>query len=426
MAEAWSQRDPGRGIGLDGVLAGLRRAGQLQQVASSTDLAERVAQTLAERAPPGWGWSVKAAGANPTMGSTTAGVNLGNYIEVADLQAAVDSGAVLYDPGAPIGSRYRLNTVTNASGEAVMALPLQLIVGWRSAVVPTRMPGVPPLPVSVNLGRASETRTLLSGPIHAELLQALNAGLNNPLGVQFWHDAGTLSSRHVRQINFALPGMVPREGAYSLPKGWTRLEDQLLSEAQRRDPRAWATYTKATGTVGGSLFGIGGRVGFSTERVERVAPDHGPLIAQTYDLPAPGGALAVPSRVAPFTFSSGIQGQEGYTLLEVLPDDPAAMRVQGQYVQPDVQGRLIVHARDTIALPGSVLNALNGFAVEAGDVPRIIAFLRALDPAGTSVKGPAQRVFEVVSRVQVGQPLSAEGIGLIREAIGRHAQHQEN
>ena len=423
IVDMWGQRDPNQVVNLSQVLAALRSSGQGQAVTSSSDLAERIAQTLAERAPPGWGWAVKAGAPGPTAGSNTAGVNLGNYIEIGDLQSAVDRGAVLYDPAAPLGARYRLNTTTNAAGEPVMVVPLEVTLGWRSAVAPTSLPGVPPLPVKVSFSRASETKLPLSGPLNAELLEVLNAGLNNPLGSQVWHDAGTLGVRSVRQINFALPGMLPREGAYNLPQGWTRLETELLTPAQRDNPNAWSTFTKATGSAGGSLFGIGGQLGFSTERVERLATDFGPLITQTYDQPAPGGALARPSSVTPFTFIAGTQGGSGnYTLTEILPDAASALRAQGQYVQPDVNGRLIVPQRGTLTMPGSVLNTLNGFAVEASDIARIVSFLRSLDPAGTSGQANAQQVFDIVSRLRIGQPLDSPGIDLLRDAIRRYAE----
>ncbi len=422
VVDLWGQRDPNQVINLSGVYADLRRSGEARPITSSTDLAERVAQTLAERAPAGWGWAVKSVGPNPTVGSTTLGVNLGNYIEFGDLQAALDRGAVLYDPDAPLGSRYRLNTTTNAAGETVMVVPLEITLGWRSAATPTSIPGLPPLPVGVNLSRSSETKTLLSGPINPELLVTLNAGLNNPLGTQLWHDAGTLGVRQVRQINFALPGTLAREGAYTLPSGWTRLENELLTPEQRENRNAWSVFTKITGTVGGSVFGIGGRLGFSTERVERLATDWGPAISQVYDQPPAAGSLARPSSVVPFTFIAGMQGSGGYRLIEILPEDPNALRAQGQYVQPDVRGTLIVLERGQVEMTGSVLNTLNGFVVEASDLPRLAAFLRALDPVGPSGGGNAEVVYEVLRRVRPGQPLGAEGIDLIREAIRRYAE----
>jgi hypothetical protein len=422
VADLWGQRDPNQVINLSGVYDDLRRSGQLQPITSSADLAERVAQSLARRAPAGWGWAVKAVAPSAMVGADALGVNLGNYIEFGDLQSAVDSGAVLYDPAAPPLERYRLNTVVNAAGETVMAVPLEITLGWRAAVTPTSIPGVPPLPVGVNLSRSSETKTLLAGPINPELLETLNLGLNNPLGTQLWHDAGSLGVREVRQINFALPGTPAREGSFTLPRGWTRLEDELITAAQRDDRNAWSVFTKITGTVGGSLFGIGGRAGFSTERVERVATDYGAQIRATYELPPPAGSLARPSSVTPFTFVAGTQGASGYRLIEVLPEDPAALRTQGQHVQADVRGRLVVLQRGNVEMTGSVLNTLNGFPVEAADVPRIVAFLRALDPAGPGSQANAEVVYAVISRVRIGQPLDAEGITLIRDAIRRFAE----
>jgi hypothetical protein len=73
-------------------------------------------------------------------------------------------------------------------------------------------------------------------------------------------------------------------------------------------------------------------------------------------------------------------------------------------------------------MPGSVLNTLNGFAVEAADVPRIVTFLRALDTAGVSDRSNAQAVHDVISRVRLGQPLGDEGVAAIRAAIRRYAE----
>jgi len=133
--------------------------------------------------------------------------------------------------------------------------------------------------VGVSFSRSSEIKTTLGGAINPELLKSLNDGLNNLVGMQIWHDAGSVFQREVRQINFALAGMLPREGAYNLPPGWTRLKQELLTTAEQRNSKAWSTYTTGTVTVPVPF----GRIGVSTQLVERMPIDFGPRIAQTYD-----------------------------------------------------------------------------------------------------------------------------------------------
>ena len=51
-----------------------------------------------------------------------------------------------------------------------------------------------------------------------------------------------------------------------------------------------------------------------------------------------------------------------------------------------------------------------------------MSFLRSLDPAGTSGQANAQQVFDIVSRLRIGQPLDSPGIDLLRDAIRRYAE----
>lgn len=83
-----------------------------------------------------------------------------------------------------------------------------------------------------------------------------------------------------------------------------------------------------------------------------------------------------------------------------------------------------------VAISGAVLNALNGHAVEASDLPAITQFLRSLDIAsiglGRSGRGVlswnAGIVYDVMSAFERGQPLPPETIEAIYTTIEKFVE----
>lgn len=415
VANIWNQKDPR--VVID--------TGEIQRDAprDPAGTVDGIARMLAERLPDSAGWSVAASAPASTFGANLLGVDTGSYLEVGNLQKSIDSGSVLYDPSAAEGSRYRLNTRMGEGGQPELVMPMEATVGVRNSVSPTSVPGIKQLlettvGASLTFGRSSELKVPLKGAINPELLESINAGLNHPLAKQVWHDAGSVGTREVRQINYALPGTAPNVGSFILPEGWKSLERQLVPP-DRSESWRWTTYTSGTVSFGGPAFG-GASAGFRTQRVEVPPVDYRSTIRTAYDLPDATGELARPQSVSPFIFTATDAPRS--SLVEVLPNDPAAERNNGEYVQSDVNGRLLVPgAPSPVSMPGSVLNALNGYAVQATDVPAINGFLRSLKPAGA---GPAvidQLVYEVSRRLQRGQPMDTAGRELIREAIRNYA-----
>jgi hypothetical protein len=94
-----------------------------------------------------------------------------------------------------------------------------------------------------------------------------------------------------------------------------------------------------------------------------------------------------------------------------------------QLLLPDAGNR-------AVAISGAVLNALNGHAVEASDLPAITQFLRSLDIAsigqGRSGRGilswNAGVVYEVMSAFERGKPFPPETIEAIYTAIEKFVE----
>ncbi len=413
VADVWGQKDPREIVDL--------RDLPKDDIRSSQDLVERVAQILATRAPPGAGWSVKAVGPAATVGATLLGAHVGDYLDIGHLQAAVDEGAVLYDPHAAFGRNYRLNTRVDADGDAVLVVPLRVSVGTRAMVSPTSIPGMPPIGMRLAFSRSNEIRTLLEGKVNSSLLDSINSGLNNPLAKRIAHTAGSSDYRHGRLINFALPGTLAREGSYHLPEGWFTLPGQLVPASKRNDPSQWYTSTSGIGSVGvPKVFGLGFAVGFRTQRVEKPGADYRQAIRATYDLPAAGGTLARPQAIKPFIFTAT---DSNSSLAEVLPDNPAEQRQPGEWVRPDIMGTLSVSGSagpSAVPMAGAVLNAINGHRVDLADIPLIAKFLRSLQ-AGGGPRAVDQAIYEVMQGLTVGQALSSAGQQAIRRAIRDYA-----
>jgi hypothetical protein len=416
VADVWGQKDPREIIDL--------RDLPKDNIHSSQDLVDRVAQTLATRAPPGAGWSVKAVGPAATVGATLLGAHIGDYLDIGHLQAAVDEGAVLYDPNAAFGMNYRLNTRVDADGDAVLVVPLRVSVGTRATVSPTSIPGMPPLGMRLAFSRSSEIRTRLEGKVNSGLLDSINSGLNNPLAKRIAHTAGSSDYRHGRLINFALPGTLAREGSYHLPEGWFTLRGQLVPASKRNDLSQWFTSTSGIGSVGmPKIFGMGFTVGFRTQRVEKPGADYRRAIRETYDMPEAGGTVARPQSIKPFFFTA--TSSDG-SLTELLPDNPSEQRRAGEWVQPDVIGSLSVPrntGRPAVPMPGAVLNAINGHKIDLNDVPLIAKFIRSLQ-TGPDARAVDQTLYDVMRGLTIGQAMSIEGQQSIRRAIHEYASER--
>jgi hypothetical protein len=411
-ADVWGQKDPRQVIDV--------RDFPKDQINDSSDMVDRMASLLSKRAPPEAGWAVKAAAPASTIGFNELGLNVGNYLEVGNLRSAVHDGTVLYNPSAPAGSQYRLNTRADANGDSVLVRPFEVTVGKRQALSPTGVTGVPTMGVSAGVSRSTEIKVSLNGKLDAELLASINSGLNNAFAKQIWHDAGSIGFRHVRQINFALPGTIPREGSYAMPRDWQNLQDRLVPEAIRNDPNKWSTYTAGAVTYGPSMFGIGAKGGVRTERVEVPAPDYRQAIKDTYDpQPAQPGVLARPQSVRPFVFTAT---DSGGSLVEVMPSNPAEYRNNGERVQSDVRGTLQVAHAKSVRMPGAVLNAINGHAIGDADIPLINTFLNDLRLPGAERRSVDQAIYDITSTMSDGQPLSASSQQIIREAIRQYAR----
>ncbi len=399
--ETWGQKDPRRVIDVPPFARGKVK---------DPGMFYRVANWLLEKTDASW--VLKAD--TPIPWDLPSGVNLGSYVKFYDLARSVDSGAILYDPSAPLRSRYRINVTTNEDGQAVLQLPLNITVGSRISVTPTSIPGMPYIGVKANGSQSRSIDTTVSGAINPQFLEALNSGLNSLLSLGAVHEKGMLGYLETREIIFAPKGSVPGAGAYRLPNEWMELQEHLVPPADRGNSRRWTIVTSIAGSVGGKILGFGGNMGAFASRVETLATDDiGPFL----DPPAPNLEVVKPSAVIPFNFMPGSDGQ----LVEIMPSQSTLDRKVGEWVAPDVKGLLIVPNRPSVTLPGSVLNTLNGRPVLSSDLPRIINFLRRLEtPSGGS--GNERFVYAVVSRVRMGEALDIEGRTLIRDAIVQYSR----
>ncbi|MFK7962583.1 MAG: AarF/UbiB family protein [Burkholderiaceae bacterium] len=385
-------------------------------VTSEADLVNKLADYLLETLPPAIGWSVTGSKSKATFGQGVLGVTGGNYLELGNIDAAVRSGAVLFDPSEQGRQPYTLNTTLDENGEHVMRVPFNITVGIRTGITPTSW--IPGSPANVSLGRNHEISVPLSGPIDPNLLNILNHGLNNPLASQIWHDAGQEGVRYAQQINFAIPKTIPGVGAYSLPSGWLNLTDHLVPE-NRRAQFNWSYYSM--GTLGfkvplsdNDLLPVAGKVGGRFQVVTK---------PEVYQPVQPGQPALKPEEQGPaFTFVPPADRSSSVALVEVLPEDQSRERIQGQIVPAEDAGLLVFSDGRTIDMTGSILNALNGHPLNESDIPRIVDFLRALDETKPNRNPSANYVLDVVREFTNGQPLRPAGVASLRQAIADAAE----
>jgi hypothetical protein len=380
-------------------------------IRNAEDFGEFVAKKLNEKLPKSVGWALKITPPNSSVGSNELGGNLGSYIEIGNLQAAIKSGAVLYDPNARLGRKYSLNTQVNAEGRTVMAKPLEITVGKRVAISPFSIPNFPQIPgLGINLGQSKEIKVPLAGEVDSSLLRSINRGLNSPLSTQMWHDAGSDGYRQVRQVNFSLPIARAREGSYELPRGWSNIQDHLVPQSKRENDAKWASYTSGVLNWGSPevIPGLSFKGGMRYERVEPAKSEPftaSPIRHSSALVPPAQGALSTePMSVEPFTFMSH---QEGSPLIEVISSDITQIRRSGAKVLPEVKGTLIGGRQASVPMPGSVLNALNNYPVTSRDIGPIIEFVQSLKPNGATRREADAHVYQLVKDHPMGQPLSA-------------------
>ena len=387
------------------------------RIRNTEDFGEFVAKKLNEKLPKSVGWALKITPPPASVGAGNVGANLGSYIEIGNLQAAISSGAVLYNPNARVGSRYSLNTRVNAEGNTVMAKPLEIIVGKRLGISPLSIPNIPTIPmpwgtsVGVSFVQAKETKVPLAGEVNPSLLRSIDRGLNSAMSMQIWHDAGADGYRQVRQVNFSVPLALAREGSYELPRGWPNIHDRLVPESQQNNDAKWSSYTSAIANWGSpEFFGISVKGGIRYERVEpvRSAPfdlsrirHSSSLARQTPVSPLPTERLSV----EPFIFMSH---EESSPLIEVISSDVINFRDAGARVLPEVKGILLGGRQANVPMAGSVLNALNNYPVTSSDIGPIIQFVQNLRPKGAVRKETDAHVYALVKDHAMGQPLSAE------------------
>lgn len=390
-------------------------------IRNSEDFGQFVAERLNNKLPKSVGWAVKIVPPPSTVGAKDLGANLGSYIEIGNLQAAISSGAVLYDPNARMGRQYSLNTQLNAEGNTVMAKPLEITVGKRTSVSPFSIPYFPKvLGLGLNIGQSKEIKVPLSGEVNTSLLRSINSALNSPLSMQMWHDAGSDGYRQVRQINFSLPNTLAREGSHRLPGGWSSIHDQLVPEAKRDNDSKWASYTSGVLSWGSpALFGLSVRAGIRMERVEPVASQaSGPSPirhSSSLERQTPVSSLSTePVSAEPFTFMSH---KEGSPLIEVISSDVTNIRATGGRVLPEVKGTLLGGRQANVPMAGSVLNALNNYPVTSGDIGPIIQFVQSLKPLGATRREADAHVYQLVKDHPMGQPLSSEKQANLRAFI---------
>jgi hypothetical protein len=395
------------------------------RIRNTEDFGEFVAKNLNEKLPKSVGWALKITPPPASVGSGEVGANLGSYIEIGNLQSAISSGAVLYDPNARMGRRYSLNTQVNAEGNTVMAKPLEITVGKRLGISPFSIPNIPKIPmpwgtsVGVSFGQSKEIKVPLAGEVNESLLRSINKGLNNAMSMQMWHDAGADGYRQVRQVNFSVPLAHAREGSYELPRGWPNIHDRLVPESKRDNDAKWSSYTSAIANWGSpELFGLSVKGGIRYERVEPVKSEPaGPTrIRYSSSLERrPDAQLSTePLSAEPFTFMSH---KEGSPLIEVIPSDVTRFRDNGARVLPEVKGTLLGGRQANVPMPGSVLNALNNYPVSSRDIGPIIEFVQSLKPKGATRREADAHVYQLVKDHPMGQPLSAEKQANLRAFI---------
>lgn len=411
----WRGNDP---EGLPDVQSVVNELGALRPRTQS-ELIAQIDRALSARFGNTRGWNIRPITPSASIATVQSGIVTGNYLEFGNLDSLLTSGAVLYNPAAPIGSRYTVNTRNNAEGKPTLAVPLPVTLGVRLAASPTSWPVLNQSPVKVSTSRSSELKITLRGEINAELLSAINQGLNNPFGQQIWRDQGSLQSRSVRQVNFAPANLPKLPGvSYDLPTGWKNLESKLTTSEERQSHK-WSTFTSGTaaiGTSGPASVSVGRR----TERVERPATDTNTLIRGQYVGQPRPGKLAVRSEVTPFTFSVPPAGSANQHLVEVLPNDASAQRREGQQVVPNVLGTLIAAGKKSLKMPGAALNAINQHPLRDSDLVLINTFLRSMDPPAAPGQISDTAMYEVARDFRDGAALSARGVAAIRAAISAY------
>jgi hypothetical protein len=390
-------------------------------IRNSEDFGQFVAEKLNNKLPKSVGWAVKIVPPPSTLGAKDLGANLGSYIEIGNLQGAISSGAVLYDPNARIGRQYSLNTQLNAEGNTVMAKPLEITVGKRASISPFSIPYFPKvLGLGLNIGQSQEIKVPLAGEVNTSLLRSINRALNSPLSMQMWHDAGSDGYRQVRQVNFSLPNTLAREGSHRLPAGWSSIHDQLVPESKRDNDSKWASYTSGVLSWGSpALFGLSVRAGIRIERVEPVASQaSGPSPirhSSSLERQTPVPSLSTePVSAEPFTFMSH---KEGSPLIEVISSDVTNIRASGARILPEVKGTLLGGRQANVPMVGSVLNALNNYPVTSRDIGPIIQFVQSLKPLNATRREADAHVYQLVKDHPMGQPLSSEKQANLRAFI---------
>ncbi|MFN7644347.1 MAG: hypothetical protein ACK5PW_14905 [Burkholderiales bacterium] len=382
---------------------------------------EAIADTLSKRLPPEISWRVSMFPPSP-IGLSSFGLERLSSL-VLEIEPAVASGAVKYDPRK---KTYSLNLIETPEGRR-LAAPLAVQVVEARGVAPFDIPGLPSLPLHPSWKHEvlKVWNVTLDGPIDAQLAAAITRAINQgALCKELWYQPGQIKARAKWRVRFALPGSVAREGTHRLPKGWSNLAARLLSPDRRETPDQvlkshWLGIKFRAGLTA-SLQGYRQSITSSPTYANNQPNLWAPSPTQPHALePAPLPDLAfVPGRVP---------GVAGRIVLHAPAGAEEAAPAGRERLDPKAVTRLVLPdaGNRRIAISGAVLNALNGHAVQASDLPAITQFLRSLDIAsigrGRSDRGVlswnAGVVYEVMSAFERGQPFPPETIETIYTAI---------
>jgi hypothetical protein len=377
------------------------------------------------------------------------GGSVGEFVHIPDVKAAVDSGALLYDPKAPLGQQYRFNTSVNEQGQRELRVPIEIMVGKQKSaslkdlLKTLRVPDAALDQIPVNLrGRRWHAVTVkLEGAVGNDLLSSVERGLNSDV-----HIFKTTKSPDQLQPNkeFILPFrpvqmrlLPPSPTSIDLPEGMNSVTD-LVPKHLLHDTSKWTTVTAASANVWLPLDLHLGPVNIDLGR--GVA---GPYVWRL-EFPSSNAAQryayeqSLPSSALP-------RGSESrFTLLAKDTADGAPyfgnLGINDTPLDPQAQGRLVFsrsgpHDDVQVPIQGAVVNALNGALVTAADYKAIATFIRQLDttrPPPLSGLPPeraldtetnAAEVNAVLGSMRPGEPLQPEAVQAIWQLIRRYARH---
>jgi hypothetical protein len=382
---------------------------------------DRARSTLVRKLSPKIGWEITRAWPQPVLFSAEVGENFGDFVHFEGLHKAIGEGAVLFDPSAPPYRRYRLNTAFDSATQThTMKVPLKVGVAERAAVTPQTVllndfpipeefkTVLKKAPAAVGFAAWRETEATIKGEIDTDLMHSIDESLNDQFARKFNKPVGMDMTLDERFVHFALPNTVPSWGSHTLPQGWGSVVKKLVPEEVRRDPNRWAQITQIA--LSGKVAGINDlklSAGAYAWKLE-LPPTEVKSVATAV---SEGRAREQPYRglTLPEGFTIGLESLERMSLSPDLP-----------ILDPKATATLLLKKPDLpvfeIPVNGAVLNAIHGWPVAAGDIPSIVSFLREIDPARRSVTPPrasdihpnAQGVYDVVSRIEPGQPLSIE------------------